>query len=66
MGSATAISSICDGANPLTWLITRIGTIGNGIGMIAIAALAIVLAVWNRKRILKEASDLHTAENAEA
>ena len=66
MGSATAISSICDGANPLTWLITRVGTIGNGIGMIAIAALAIVLAVWNRKRILKEASDLHTAENAEA
>ena len=66
MGSATAISSICDGANPLTWLITRIGTIGNGIGMIAIAALAVVLAVWNRKRILKEASDLHTAENAEA
>ena len=34
--------------------------------MIAIAALAIILAIWNRKRILKEASTLHAAENAEA
>ena len=66
MSGATAISSICDGANPLTWLITRVGTFANGIGMLAIAALAIVMAIWNRKRILKEAANLHAAENAEA
>lgn len=65
MGTATAISSICDGANPLTWFIVRVGSFMNGIGMVVIAVLAIVLAVWNRKRILKEAAELHAAKGEE-
>ena len=47
MGSATAISSICDGANPLTWAITRLNAVG--------------LALVNRKKILKEAAEMHAA-----
>lgn len=65
MSGATAISSICDGANPLTWVIVRVGTFLNGAGMAIIAILAIGLAVWNRKRIVKEAAELHEAEAAE-
>ena len=34
MGGAAAISSICDGANPLTWVITRLGQLGDGIGLV--------------------------------
>lgn len=58
----TMISSICDGANPLTWVITRLhgwlGYIGAGV----VAVVSIGLALWNRKRILKEAEELHEAQ----
>ena len=59
MGGAAAISSICDGANPLSWLIVRVGTLGTFAGLIVLGAAVIALAVWNRARILREASELH-------
>ncbi|MCI1997231.1 PTS galactitol transporter subunit IIC [Olsenella porci] len=65
MGGAAAISSICDGANPLTWLIVRFGTIGTYIGLVVLAVGDVALALWNRKRILREAAELHE-ESAEA
>lgn len=55
---ATLISSICDGANPLTWILVRLhnfGYVGTGIG----AVIAIAMALWNRTRIKKEALLLH-------
>lgn len=58
---ATTISSICDGANPLTWGLVRIhnfGVIGIAVGVV----IALALAIWNRKRILKEAKEIHAAE----
>ena len=62
MGGAAAISSICDGANPLTWVITRLGQLGDGIGLVVPAVVAIAMAVWNRMRILKEAKELHAEQ----
>lgn len=59
MGGAAAISSICDGANPLTWLIVRLGGLGAGIGLAIPALFVVGLALWNRKRILKEAKAIH-------
>lgn len=56
MGSATAISSICDGANPLTWAITRLHGLNPIIGVVVCAAASIALALYNRNRILKEAA----------
>lgn len=66
MGGAAAISSICDGANPLTWIITRsAGVLGPlGLGICAVAAVA--LAIWNRQRILKEAAQMHDGDAAAA
>lgn len=58
--NATMISSICDGANPLTWAIVRLNDLGT-IGMIVIAVVAVGLALINRKRILKEAKELKQA-----
>ena len=58
---ATTISSICDGANPLTWVLVKIhnfGVVGIAVGVV----IALGLALWNRKRILKEAQELHTAK----
>lgn len=55
---AKMISSICDGANPLTWVLVRLnglGYIGTGIS----AVVAVVMAVWNRGRIKQEAKLLH-------
>ena len=57
---ADQISSICDGANPLTWAIVRLhnfGYIGTGI----VALIAAALAVINRTRIVKEAKASHGA-----
>lgn len=59
MNGAAAISSICDGANPLTWVIVRLGALGGGIGLAIPAVGALALAFWNRMRILKEAKVLH-------
>ena len=55
---ATMISSICDGANPLTWVIVRL----NGLGIVGVAisaAIALAMAIWNRARIKKEALEMH-------
>ena len=55
---ATMISSICDGANPLTWILVRLnglGYVGTAVG----AVIAVAMAVWNRMRIKKEALLLH-------
>ena len=62
MGGAASISSICDGANPLSWIIVRLGQLGNGIGLVVPAVGAVALAIWNRMRIMKEAAELHAAE----
>lgn len=59
MNGAAAISSICDGANPLTWILVRLGALGGGIGLAIPAVGALALAFWNRVRILKEAKVLH-------
>lgn len=65
MGGAAQISSICDGANPLTWIITRASSYFGIVGLGGTGVVALVLAFWNRKRILKEAAELHEAEAAE-
>ena len=64
MNGAAAISSICDGANPLSWLIVRLGTLGVFAGMIILAVGAVALAIWNRSRILKQAAELHETSDA--
>ncbi|NNA37660.1 PTS sugar transporter subunit IIC, partial [Pseudomonas lundensis] len=55
---ATMISSICDCANPLTWIIVRLHNWGY-FGTVIAGAVAIAMAVWNRMRIKKEAALLH-------
>lgn len=56
-GAAT-ISSICDGANPLSWILVKAHSIG-AVGIIIAVAAAVGLALMNRKRIIKEAKELH-------
>ncbi len=58
---ATQISSICDGANPLTWGIVRLNGLGI-FGILIVAAIAVAMAIYNRGRIIKEAAKLR-AEN---
>ncbi len=63
MGSATAISSICDGANPLTWAITRLNGLNPIIGIAVVGVIAVAMALVNRKKILKEAAEMHASAN---
>lgn len=56
-GAAT-ISSICDGANPLSWVLVKAHSAG-AVGLIIAVAVAVGLALMNRKRIIKEAKELH-------
>ena len=53
---AAMISSICDGANPLCWIFTKTMSIAI-IGTIIMAVIALVLLVYNRKRITKELTE---------
>lgn len=55
---ATTISSICDGANPLSWVLVKVHELGIA-GIVVAVVVALALAIWNRKRILKEAQELH-------
>jgi PTS system galactitol-specific IIC component len=57
---ADQISSICDGANPLTWAIYRFHGLGY-IGIIIVGAIAVAMSVVNRFRIIKEAKALRSA-----
>ena len=66
MGGAAAISSICDGANPLTWIITRSAGVLGPLGLGICAVVAVALAIWNRQRILKEAAQMHDVDAAAA
>lgn len=62
---ATMISSICDGANPLTWLIVRLHDFGM-VGTAIAGAGALAMAFWNRGRIKKEAELMHNSQSTEA
>lgn len=53
------VSSIDDGANPLSWIIVRINEFGT-IGLAVLGLFAVGLAIWNRRRIIKEAHELKT------
>lgn len=53
---ATMISSICDGANPLSWLFTRTMEF-KVVGTIIMVAIALGLAIYNRKRIMNQSSE---------
>jgi PTS system galactitol-specific IIC component len=57
---ADQISSICDGANPLTWAIYRLHGLGY-IGIVIVGAVAVAMSVVNRLRIVKEAKDLRAS-----
>jgi PTS system galactitol-specific IIC component len=59
---ANQISSICDGANPLTWAIYRLHGLG-GIGIVIVGAVAVAMSVVNRFRIIKEAKTLRSSES---
>lgn len=58
---SSLISSICDGGNPLTWVITKISNL-NTVGIIILVIIAIGLAVFNRMRIVKEAKALREGQ----
>lgn len=62
-GTANAqISSLCDGANPLTFIFVFLSNMNGWLCLGITGAAALALALWNRSRILKEAKELHAAE----
>lgn len=62
---ATLVSSIVDGANPMTWGMVRTSEFG-WIGVAILAIISLGLAVWNRNRIIKETEELnHKDENSQ-
>ncbi len=53
MGGATSISSICDGANPLTALLFTIGKLPTTVAFVVLIAVSVLFAVYNGIRIRK-------------
>lgn len=60
--SDALISSLCDGANPLTFIFVFLANINGWVCIAVTGVAAIAFAIWNRMRILKEAKELHAAE----
>lgn len=59
-GTANAqISSLCDGANPLTFIFVFLSNINGWLCVAVTGVGALAFAIWNRARILKEAKELH-------
>jgi PTS system galactitol-specific IIC component len=54
-GNHTIFSSICDGSNPLTWAMINISRL-KWIGIIILLAISVLLSVWNRGMIKKDAT----------
>lgn len=54
MGGASSISSICDGANPLTWALFKIGTLPQVVAIVALVAISLACIAYNYLRIKKE------------
>lgn len=52
---AAQISSICDGSSPLLWVFVKLMELGI-VGLVAITAATVALAIWNRHRIVKEST----------
>ena len=48
-------SSICDGSNPLTWAMINISRL-KWIGIVILLAISVLLAIWNKSLIKKEAA----------
>jgi PTS system galactitol-specific IIC component len=56
---AAQISSICDGSSPLLWVFVKLMELGT-VGLVAITAATVALAIWNRRRIVKESTSEST------
>ena len=56
LGGASSISSICDGANPLSWILFKLGTLPTFVPYVVLIAVALAFAVYNGIRIRKENS----------
>lgn len=59
---AALISSIDYGSNPIPWLLVQITNLGP-IFIIVVIALTVLLAIWNRKQILREEKEEAQATN---
>ena len=56
------ISSIDYGSNPIPWLLVQITNLGP-VFIIVVIALTVLLALWNRKQILREEQEEAKAAN---
>ncbi|WP_246798184.1 PTS galactitol transporter subunit IIC [Alkalibacter rhizosphaerae] len=61
--AAGNFSSLCDGSNPMTWAFFRMSGLG-WLGIGVIAAIGVAMAVYNRKKIIKEANEMASADIA--
>ena len=59
---AALISSIDYGSNPIPWLLVQITNLGP-VFIIVVIALTVLLALWNRKQILREEQEEAKAAN---
>lgn len=59
---AALISSIDYGSNPIPWLLVQITNLGP-VFIIVVIALTVLLALWNRKQILREEKEEAQAAN---
>ncbi|EQK46778.1 PTS family galactitol (Gat) porter component IIC domain protein [Clostridioides difficile P77] len=58
---ATMISSICDGANPLSWVFVKVMNY-KVIGGVVFGVIALGMAIYNRNRIINENKKLSIEE----
>ena len=64
VAGSSLITVLSDGGSPLSGLFVLLSTINPWVGLVVTVVVAGAMAMWNRKRIVREAAEFHAAAEA--
>lgn len=65
VAGTSLITVLSDGGSPLSGIFVLLSSINAFVGLVATGVVAVAMALWNHKRIVKEAKELHAEVAAE-
>ena len=64
VAGSSLITVLSDGGSPLSGIFVLLSTINPWVGLVVTVVIAGAMAMWNRKRIVREAAEFHAAAEA--
>ena len=62
VAGSSLVTVLSDGGSPLSGIFVLLSTINPIVGLVVTAVVAVLMVVWNHKRIVKEAAELHAGD----